>query len=112
MSLRHSEPYPRRHGAVLEPPTRRRLERDGWRTTLDYCEHHTRARGGQLVQVEAHWTAVAERFDDGLTVATASATTADAAWEALCAEVDAERVRTTGRIRLIASSYQVDGAKR
>mgnify|MGYP001323119867 CR=1 FL=1 len=112
MSLRQHDPYPRRHGPILEPAARRRLERDGWRTTLDFREKHIRSRDGQLVQVEAHWTAEAERFDGGLTVASASAATPDEAWDALCAEIDAHRVRTTGRIRVITGSFRGSDAAR
>lgn len=101
MSLRCSDPYPRRHGVVLEPAVRRRLERDGWRTTLDYRENHVRGRNGCLVEVQPCWTAVAERFDGSLVVATATAASADEAWEELYADVHADRVRSTGRIRLV-----------
>lgn len=72
---------------------RRTLERDGWRTTLDYRENHLRGRGGQLLEVVPTWTAVAERFEGDCEVASASATTIDEAWTLLREEVDA---RTDG----------------
>lgn len=103
LSLRESTRRPRRHGVVLEPTDRRALERAGWRTTLDYRENHVRGRDGKLLEVVPVWTAEAERFDGALIVAAASGSTADDAWAALRAEVDAERTRTTGRIRLVSS---------
>ena len=50
---------PRRHGMLLEPADRRALERDGWRTTLDYRENHVRGRDGRLLEVVPTWTAEA-----------------------------------------------------
>lgn len=103
LSLRESARRPRRHGVVLEPVDRRALERAGWRTTLDYRENHVRGRDGKLLEVVPVWTVEAERFDGSLVVASASGPTADDAWAALRAEVDAERTRTTGRIRLVTA---------
>jgi hypothetical protein len=102
MSMRQPAGYPRRHGPVVEPEDRRQLERAGWRTTIDYRENHVRGRSGQLLEVEAIWTAEAERFDGQLTLATAVAATPDDAWRELRAEIEAEHVRTTAtRVRLL-----------
>jgi hypothetical protein len=102
MSLRQPSPRPRHHGAVLEPAERRLLERAGWRTTLDYRENHARARNGQLVDVEPVWVAEAERFDGALIVASATGATPDEAWASLRAKIDADQVRSSMRIRLLA----------
>lgn len=51
----------RRHGAILDQPDRRDLERAGWRTTLEFRENNTRARDGRLLHVEQVWYAEAER---------------------------------------------------
>jgi hypothetical protein len=85
---------------VLEPADRRTLERSGWRTTLDYRENHVRGLDGRLLDVEPVWTAEAERFDGEVSVATASASTADAAWAALADEIAGGRVRRLRRVRL------------
>ena len=93
--MRQPAGYPRRHGPVVEPEERRQLERAGWRTTIDYRENHVRSRDGQLLGVESIWTAEAERFDGQLSMASAVAPTADAAWRFLRDEIDAQHVRTT-----------------
>lgn len=91
----------RRHGVQLEPADRRALERAGWRTTLEYRENHVRGRDGQLLEVVACWTAEAERYDGGLSYASAVAATVDGAWSAVRDEIDADRAQTTTRIRLL-----------
>lgn len=90
----------RRHGTVLQPAERRSLEREGWRTTLDYRENHVRGLDGRLLRVDPVWTAVAERYGDELTVATAEAGSADQAWERLCDDVANDRVNTLQRVRV------------
>ncbi len=55
----------RQHGAVLQQPDRRELERSGWRTTLDFRENNVRGRDGRLLQVEEIWHAEAERDPSG-----------------------------------------------
>lgn len=93
---------PRRHGTLLEPADRRALERDGWRTTLDYRENHVRGRDGRLLEVVPTWTAEAERFNGTFHVATAVGETVDEAWANLRLEVEADHVSTPTRIRLVA----------
>jgi hypothetical protein len=95
MSMRQPAGYPRRHGPVVEPEDRRLLERAGWRTTIDYRENHVRSRDGQLLEVEPVWTAEAERFDGQLSMASAVAVTAEAAWRYLRDEIDAHHIITT-----------------
>jgi hypothetical protein len=85
---------------VLQPADRRTLERAGWRTTLDYRENHVRGLDGRLLHVEPVWTAEAERFDGDVTVAAASASTADEAWAALVDEIEDGRVRRLRRVRI------------
>ena len=92
----------RRHGAVLQPAERRELERDGWRTTLDYRENHVRGLDGRLLRVDPVWVAVAERYDDELRVATADAPTADEAWALVVDDVANDRVTTLQRVRMAA----------
>ena len=100
--MRQPAGHPRRHGPVVEPEDRRQLERDGWRTTIDYRENHVRGRNGQLLEVEPVWTAEAERFDGQLSMASAVAATAELAWSVLRDEIDAHHVRTTSpRVRLL-----------
>ncbi len=101
-SLRRPSQRARRHGAVLEPADRRQLERDGWRTTLDYRENHVRGLDGRLLRVEPVWVAEAERYDGEVVVATASADTADNAWSHLCGEIAAARVTRLRRVKLAA----------
>ena len=97
----------RQHGVVLEQEDRRELERDGWRTTLDYHENHVRARNGQLLQVQEIWHAEAERDaaasrrrslpnrspERGVDVIAATATTAEAVWKKLRVEAELADVR-------------------
>ena len=90
----------RRHGAVLEPRHRRQLERDGWRTTLDYRENHVRGLDGRLLRVEPVWIAEAERYRGNIEIASAEGSTADEAWTQLAADVAAARVRTLRRVRV------------
>jgi hypothetical protein len=92
----------RRHGAVLQPAARRDLERAGWRTTLDFRENHVRSQDGRLLRVEPVWIAEAERYDGLVTVASAEGASADEAWDALRADIDASRVRTMSRVRIAA----------
>lgn len=99
-SILHPVHRARQHGAVLQPSSRRDLERAGWRTTLDYRENHVRGLDGRLLRIEPVWTAEAERYDGEVIVATASAATSDAAWANLHADIDAALVTTRRRIRL------------
>jgi len=99
-SILHSGQRARRHGAVLQPSSRRELERAGWRTTLDYRENHVRGLDGRLLRVEPVWTAEAERFDGEVIVASATGNTADLAWANLRADIDAALVTTRRRVRL------------
>lgn len=91
----------RRHGVRLEPADRRVLERAGWRTTLEYRENHVRGRNGTLLEVVPTWTAEAERFDGGLTFASAVGTTVDEAWARIREDIEANRARSTTRVRLV-----------
>jgi hypothetical protein len=99
-SLRRPKHRARRHGAVLEPSTRRSLERAGWRTTLDYRENHVRGLDGRLLRVEPVWIAEAERFDGQVIVASAEGATAEDAWERLHADIAAANVTTLSRVRI------------
>jgi hypothetical protein len=90
----------RQHGAVLQPAERRQLERDGWRTTLDYRENHVRGLDGRLLRIEPVWIAVGERYDGPISVASAQAPTADEAWQRLCIEIDEARITTSYRVRV------------
>jgi hypothetical protein len=99
-SLRRPNQRARRHGAVLEPAARRALERDGWRTTLDYRENHVRALDGRLLRAEPVWTAEAERYDGELTVAVAEGATAEEAWERLRWEIECAHVTTMRRVQV------------
>jgi len=101
-SIRRPTDRARQHGPVLQPTTRRGLEREGWRTTLDYRENHVRSLDGRLLRVEPVWTAEAERYDGEVVVASACAATADDAWERLRANVDASVVTRLRRVRLAA----------
>jgi hypothetical protein len=102
----------RRHGVVLEPAARRSLEREGWRTTLDYRENHVRGLDGRLLRVDPVWTAVAERYGDELTVATAEAGSADEAWLRLCDDVANARVTTHQRVRVASATRVAAGSGR
>jgi len=101
-SLRRPSNRARRHGAVLEPEQRRQLERDGWRTTLDYRENHVRSLDGRLLRVEPVWVAEAERYDGDVVVASATGDTPDDAWCALCDDIDAANVTRLRRVKLSA----------
>ena len=89
----------RQHGAVLQPPERRDLERAGWRTTLDYRENHVRSVDGRLLRIEPVWVAVAERYDLYVSVASAEGSTAEEAWQNLWIEIDEARITTSYRVR-------------
>jgi hypothetical protein len=101
ISMRDPAQRPRRHGECIEPADRRALERDGWRTMMDYRENHVRGRNGRLVEVQPIWVAEAERFDGGMTVASAKGSSIEEAWAALRADIDGARVRTLSRVRLL-----------
>ncbi len=90
----------RQHGAVLQPTTRRDLERAGWRTTLEYRENHVRGLDGRLLRVEPVWTAEAERFDGPIVVASATGSSDHEAWNHLRAEIDADHVTARRALRL------------
>ena len=91
----------RRHGVRLEPADRRALERSGWRTTLEYRENHVRGRDGTLLEVIPAWTAEAERYDGGFTFASAVGRTIEEAWATVREDIEADRARSTTRIRLL-----------
>ncbi|HUF97101.1 MAG TPA: hypothetical protein VMM60_03155 [Ilumatobacter sp.] len=99
-SIRTPSNRARRHGAVLEPEQRRQLERDGWRTTLDYRENHVRGLDGRLLRVEPVWVAEAERYDGDVVVASAVGDSTESAWAALCADIDAAHVTRLRRVRV------------
>jgi hypothetical protein len=78
----------RRHGAILQQPDRRELERSGWRTTLEFRENNVRGRDGCLLSVEEIWHAEAERDSSssrhgGLDVIHATAESVDEVWARL-----------------------------
>jgi len=98
---RETSPRLRRHGVRLEPADRRALERAGWRTTLEYRENHVRGRDGTLIEAVPCWTAEAERYEGELSYASAVAPTVEEAWAAVRADIDADRARTTTRVRLL-----------
>ena len=50
----------RRHRSTLRQLDRRRLERVGWRTTLEFRENHSRSIEGRLLATESIWVAEAE----------------------------------------------------
>jgi len=103
----------RQHGAVLQQPDRRDLERAGWRTTLDYRENLIRGRDGRLLQVEPVWHAEAERSDRrrqggapaerGVDFITATAESIDAVWSRLRVEAELAAVRVPIESRARAS---------
>ena len=76
-------PRSRRHRSTLRQLDRRALERDGWRTTLEFRENHARLDTGQLIDVEPFWMAEAER--DGVVISVA-ARSESRAWSRLLAE--------------------------
>jgi hypothetical protein len=100
-NMREPALRPRRHGECIEPVDRRALERQGWRTMMDYRENHVRGRNGRLVEVQAVWVAEAERFDGAMRVVSATGSTIEEAWSALRAEIDGAREHTFSRIRLL-----------
>jgi len=91
----------RQHGAVLQQPDRRHLERAGWRTTLEYRENHRRGGDGRLLAVTAVWRAEAERTpqsrgvdgDGGPAVVWAEAGSVDAVWARLRLEAELAAIR-------------------
>ena len=96
----------RRPRNPLPPFDRRALERQGWRTLLDYREDHIRDDDGVLMVVIPRWTAEAER--EGGAWLTASAPEARAAWALLrraAADVDRRerRERRERRVRTAAA---------
>ena len=99
-SLRRPVDRARQHGPVLEPADRRALEREGWRTTLDYRENHVRSLDGQLLRVEPVWVAEAERYDGEVVVAASTGSIADEAWYQLRADIAAAVVTRLRRVRL------------
>ena len=69
----------------------------GWRTTIDYRENHVRSRNGQLARGRAGaGPPRPSAFDGQLSMASAVAATAEAAWR-VPARRDRERVRTSAR---------------
>jgi hypothetical protein len=68
---------------------------------MDYRENHIRGRNGRLVEVQAIWVAEAERFDGGVTVASANGSSIEEAWATLRADIDGSRVRTLSRVRMV-----------
>ncbi|MDQ3176855.1 MAG: hypothetical protein M3Q72_04805 [Actinomycetota bacterium] len=100
MSVRLSAPRARRHGVLLQPADRRALERDGWRTTLDYRENHLRSKDGDLLEVVATWTAEAERFEGDCEIASAAAPTIEEAWAKVRDEIAAMRFEPNSPVRL------------
>jgi len=70
----------RQHRSTLRQIDRRALERDGWRTTLEFRENHVRLDSGQLVDVEPFWLAEAER--DGAVIS-ATARSESRVWSRL-----------------------------
>ena len=84
----HQGSAPARAGRGLRSADRRRLERAGWRTTLEFRENHLRGEGGRLVQIESSWLAEAERIGlDGVDVVCASARSESRAWAKVAAAV-------------------------
>lgn len=90
----------RRHGVPLEPRVRRALERDGWRTTLDFRENHVRGLDGRLLRVESIWIAEAERYVGHVEVASAEGSTAEEAWRRVADDISESRVRQFRRVRM------------
>jgi hypothetical protein len=86
---------------TLEPADRRALERDGWRTTLDYRENHVRGRDGRLLEAVPTWTAEAERYDGELVFVSAAGATVEEAWAQLLTDVEEARAAARPRIRLL-----------
>ena len=76
-STRESRDRPARHRPRVTCSDRRALEREGWRTLLEYREDHVRNADGMLVGVAPTWVAEAERAD---VVVAASARHVDQVW--------------------------------
>ena len=70
---------------------RRALERDGWRTLLDYREDHIRDVDGVLVAVVPRWTAEAEHADGRVVVTSVTDGHAEDVWGLLRRRVSAVR---------------------
>ena len=89
----------RQHGAVPHAD-RSELERDGWRTTLEYRENHVRGRDGRLRQLHVQWHAVAERVDEegSLSVISAQGSTVDKAWSRLRLQAELADVRVPAAV--------------
>jgi hypothetical protein len=68
--------------------------------TLDYRENHVRGRDGCLLRVEPIWIAEAERYDGAVTLASATGTSEEDAWDNLCADIADAQVTTLRRVRL------------
>lgn len=88
----------RQHGAILEQPDRRELERAGWRTTLEFRENNRRGRDGRLLQVEEIWHAEAERdgpsrTGQGVDFIHATAESVDEVWSKLRRQAELADVR-------------------
>lgn len=79
---------------------RRALEREGWRTTLDFRENHVRGLDGRLLRVEPVWIAEAERYVGHVEVATGEGSTADEAWQRVADAIRDDRVRQFTRVRV------------
>ena len=90
----------RRHGAILQQPDRRELERGGWRTTLEFRENNVRGRDGRLLSVEEIWHAEAERDfsgqrERGVDVIHATAESVDEVWARLRRRAELADIRRT-----------------
>lgn len=103
MNTNRSGPDPvprlrRQHRATLRQLDRRALEREGWRTTLEFRENHVRSESGRLLRIETLWVAEAERgsgASDTLDVLSATAVSESRAWAALRSEATkTDQVRT------------------
>jgi hypothetical protein len=91
----------RRHGAILQQPDRRELERSGWRTTLEFRENNVRGRDGRLLEVEEIWHAEAERDPSGprargVDVIHATAESVDEVWARLRRQAELADIRRAG----------------
>lgn len=91
----------RRHHGADQHPDRRELEREGWRTTLEYRENHVRGRDGRLRQLHVEWCAVGERSmpQRPVVVIEARGSTLDKAWSRLRFQADLADVRLIGDVR-------------
>ena len=87
-------------GEVLdEADDRSRLERTGWRTTLDYRENHRRGPDGVLSEVEPRWRGDAERSgpDGAVIIFSAVGPSPTAVWRRLRVEAEAIDLAPTSR---------------